>query len=481
MIYSYSNIQFRAADDRAIATGTSPYTLMERAGKALADAVLVAMEKQKALDVLFVCGSGNNGGDGFVAAQILYNKGIYVEVLCLATRLSPLCTTAMARYQGDLLGRIPRRRYGFIVDCIFGTGISRAPAGDEKELIDFINRSGAYVVSCDLPSGLSDGGVAYDPCVRANETVTIGLMKNALLLSDGADVAGKVTVGDIGIQPTSTGAEVWGKNDVKKFFPKKKSNSHKGTYGSSCIFAGEAFSGAAFLAAGACLKSGAGYTRLYVSEELFPSAVGKLPSCILRTYHSLDNEILDADSVGIGMGMGVTDRLYAMLSQLLFVYTGTLVIDADALNTLGAYGMDILKNKSCNVVLTPHPKEFSRLCGKSVRSILRDPIPSAKELAQAYGVTVLLKGNRTVITDGDRVAINATGSPALAKGGSGDVFSGLLTGTAARGIPPFEAACTAAYVFGRAGELAAEKMGEYAPDPSDVVEYIPHALKEIEE
>ena len=121
------------------------------------------------------------------------------------------------------------------------------------------------------------------------------------------------------------------------------------------------------------------------------------------------------------------------------------------------------------------------MCGKTVKWILRDPIPSAVELAQKYDVTVLLKGNRTVITDGKRIAINETGSPALAKGGSGDVFSGLLTGTAARGIPPFEAACTAAYVFGRAGELAASAMGEYAPDASDIVEYIPHALKEVEE
>ena len=481
MKYSYSNVQMRAADDRAIASGVSTLTLMERAGKKLARKVRETMQEIGSRDALFVCGGGNNGGDGFVAARLLAEAGEYVEVLCLAKHFSPACITVKARYKDDVLGRIPRRRYALIVDCVFGTGLSRPPEGDEKMLIDFINNSGAYVISCDLPSGLTDGGIAYEPCVVADETLTIGLYKNALLLSDGADVSGKITVGDIGIDPDERGAEVWELDDVKQYFPKKKSNSHKGSYGSACIFAGGAFSGAAFLSAGACLKSGAGYTRLYVTEELYASAVGELPSCVLNVFRTIDEDILKANSIAIGMGMGVSEELYRLLTQLLRLYTGTLVLDADALNTLAVYGADVLKTKSCNVIMTPHPKEFSRLSGKSVKMILRDPIPFATEYARRYGVTLLLKSNRSVITDGIRVAINETGSPVLAKGGSGDVISGFLAGTAARHIPPYEAACTAAFVLGRVGELAAKRMGEYAPDPTDIIELIPRVLMEISE
>ena len=479
MKYSYSNLQMRKADERTMQSGVPAEELMERAGRALAECVRNAMSRLGIGDALFVCGGGNNGGDGFVAARSLQETGEDVQVLCLADKFSPVCERVRTRYRGDCLGRIPRRRYAIIVDCIFGTGLSRAPEGNEKALIEFINHSGAYVIACDLPSGLAESGIAYEPCVRADETLTMALYKNALLLSDGADAAGKIEVADIGISSAEPGAEIWEEEDVKKYFPKRKSNSHKGSYGSACLLAGGAYSGAAFLSAGACLKSGAGYTRLYVTEELFPSAVGKLPACILRAFRAIDGEMLGSDCIALGMGTGVSERLYAYVDELLSAYTGTLILDADALNTVGAYGTDILKKAACKIVLTPHPKEFSRLSGKSVKEILSDPIGCAKAFAKEYGVTVLLKNNRSVITDGERVAINLAGSPALAKGGSGDVLSGFLAGTAARGIPPFEAACVAAFVCGKAGEIAAERMGEYSSDATDVIRFIPDVLLKI--
>ena len=152
MKYSYSNVQMRAADDRAIASGVSTLTLMERAGKKLARKVRETMQEIGSRDALFVCGGGNNGGDGFVAARLLAEAGEYVEVLCLAKHFSPACITVKARYKDDVLGRIPRRRYALIVDCVFGTGLSRPPEGDEKMLIDFINNSGADSPTAGLPT-----------------------------------------------------------------------------------------------------------------------------------------------------------------------------------------------------------------------------------------------------------------------------------------------------------------------------------------
>lgn len=472
MKYAYSNQQMRRFDEAAIAAGAPALMLMERAGKALAQAVSEACHRLGAGDVLFVCGGGNNGGDGFVAARMLHEAGEEVAVLCLAQKFSPDCAAVKSQYKGELLGRIPRRRYALIVDCLFGTGLARPVEGESAALVDFINGSGAYVIACDLPSGLMEGGIAGGTCVRADETVTMGQLKQALLLSDGADVAGKISMADIGIPAAENGAEVWENADVKAFFPRRRSNTHKGSYGTACILAGGAYSGAAFLAAGACLKSGAGYTKLCVSGELYPHAIGKLPAAVLREYKAIDGDILGADALAVGMGSGVSEQLYVYIAELLTNYTGTLVLDADALNTISAYGTEVLSKHACRVVLTPHPKEFSRLAECSVKEVLADPVGMAKEFAARFGVTVLLKNNRSVITDGVRVAVNPTGSPSLAKGGSGDVLSGLLVGTCARGVQPFEAACVASYLLGRAGELAAREMGEYAPDPSDTIAFL---------
>ena len=476
MKYAYSNEQMRRADAATIAAGTPSLILMERAGAALAEAVSAAMRARGAGDVLFVCGGGNNGGDGFVAARILQERGEEVAVLCLAKKFSADCEAVRAKYQGEVFGRIPRRRCALIVDCLFGTGLTRAIEGENAALVNFIMGSGAYVIACDLPSGLMEGGIAGSPCVAADETVTMGQCKQALLLADGADCAGRITVADIGISPVEAGAEVWENADVKALFPKRRSNSHKGTYGTATILAGGTYSGAAFLAAGACLKSGAGYTKLCVTEELFPYMIGRLPAVVLRPFKAIDGDILASDSIAIGMGTGISERLYAYLAELLGAYTGTLILDADALNTIATYGVEVLKEKSCRVIVTPHPKEFSRLTGKPVGEILANAVEGARSFAQENQLTVLLKNNRTIITDGARVAINPTGSPALAKGGSGDVLSGLLSGICARKIPPFEAGCAASFLLGRAGEIAASKMGEYSVDPSDVVHTIAEAI-----
>ena len=469
MKYCYSVEEMRSADRAAIEGGTPSLELMERAGTALADAVEAAMGRLGVSDALFVCGGGNNGGDGFVAARVLLERGKEAAVLCLAEKFSPDCAAEKARFSGEILSVIPRRRYALVVDCILGTGLSRAPEGAAKQLIEFCG-SASYVISADLPSGLSENGIALTPCVRADETVTMGLTKRCLLMADGPDVCGKVTLADIGIPPVSAGAELWEEKDVSACFPKRKSNTHKGAFGRACLFAAEVkYPGAVFLAAGACLRSGAGYTELVAEDALYSAAVGKLSSCVLRRFEALDGDILSADCIVLGMGAGVSERLYAYIAELMEAYTGTLVIDADGLNTLAKYGVEVLKHKSCRVILMPHPKEFSRLSGRSVGEVLSSAAEVAMGFAKEYGAVVALKNNRTLITDGERLALNLTGTPALAKGGSGDVLSGFLAGTCARGVPPFEAACVASYLFGKAGELAAEEFGEYSVTAEDVV------------
>ena len=270
--------------------------------------------------------------------------------------------------------------------------------------------------------------------------------------------------------------------DVAALFPKRKADLHKGNCGSAAILAGYGSLGAPLLAAGACLKSGAGYTHLWLPSAGNPDTdalrcavvAAKYPACIAEIYAG---EPFSADSVAFGMGAGAGDPQREMLELLLRRYEGgALVLDADALNMLGACGADLLRTKKCRAVVTPHPKEFSRLTGKPVDEIMRNFVGSAKRFANEYGVTVVLKSHRTVITDGERVAVNPTGSPALAKGGSGDTLAGFLAGTLARGLSPFEAAVASCYVCGRAGELAARDLGEYSPDAADVIGYLGPAI-----
>ncbi len=474
--YSYSEV--RAAEARAIGDGATVQSLMERAGKALADAAERAMLRLGVSDCLFVCGGGNNGGDGFVAARLLLARGYDAAVVCMAETFSPACLAAKQAFGGEIFSVLPRRRYPILLDCLFGTGLKRPAEGKEAALVSFLNDSRGYVIACDVPTGLAEGGKALPPAVRADETVCMGLLKQSLLLSDGADLAGDVSVAELGLAGEG-GAMVYEDADISSFFPKRRSNTNKSDYGTAAVMAGGAFSGAAFLSTGACLRSGVGYTKLFVIRRVYPYAIGKYPAAILREFSSIDGEILAADSIAIGMGTGVSERLYVHLNELFTSYTGTLVLDADALNSLAAYGVEILGKRSCRAVVTPHPKEFSRLTGLPVEEILRDPVRHAVEFSKRYGVVVVLKNNCTVIADGDRVAINPTGSPVLAKGGSGDVLSGLLAGTAARGVPPFEAAVCSCYLLGRAGELVAERMGEYAPDASDVIATLADAIRSV--
>ncbi len=488
---AYSFEEIRAAEARAIAAGETVSALMERAGLALADAVEAAMDRLHIPEALFVCGGGNNGGDGFTAARILRERGKDASVLCLSRTLSEGCAAAKAKFGGEVLGRMTRRRYPLAVDCVLGTGISRPPEGDAAVLIDFLC-SADYVIACDVPSGLKEGGIAFYKHVKADETVCMGGLKQALLLSDGADLAGKISVAEIGL-PLKGGAEVWGREDVRKFFPPKKSHSDKGDYGSVAILSTCNILGAPLLAAGAALKSGAGYTDLYMTSSSVPCGdaatiatfqtadelhralcAAKYPACRFSFY---DGEPVFAGAVAFGMGAGVGETTRTILEELFTTYrSGTLVLDADALNTLAMYGTERLKERECPVVITPHIKEFSRLTGRPTEEILSDPVSAAKAFSREYNVTVVLKNNRTVIAQGDRAAVSTAGSPVLAKGGSGDALAGFLAGTCARGVPPFEGAVVSCYLFGKAGELAAERMGEYAPDASDLIKFLPEAM-----
>ena len=485
--------QMRAADKYTIQQlGVSSQELMERAGAAIAEETEKLLRKIGGSRVLAVCGGGNNGGDGWCAARLLLEKGFCAAVYTLTDILSPDCAAQREKFGGEVYSAFPAEKFDVVIDAVFGTGFHGVPEGRFADAIARINASGAKVVSADIPSGLNGDEGSYSQCVNASLTVTIGEYKVGLLYANGPDVCGKTVRKEIGIEVAAPPfAELCGAEDFSKIFPPRKKNTHKGTYGRAAIVAGSrAYSGAPLLSAAAALRCGCGYTQLCVPEKIFPAYIGRLPEAILTSAPSengafrADEEFLRslcvANAIAVGMACGTSRALYDAVSFLLSEYRGTLILDADALNSLAEYGVDVLKEKSCRVVLTPHLKEFSRLCGASMEEVSRTGPALAKQFAAEYGAVVLLKSHVCFVTNGRSGRFVTEGTPALAKGGSGDVLSGIAVSLAARGVSAAESAACAAFLLGRAGRLAAEyPSNEYSVTASDVIENLPRAVASL--
>ena len=275
--------------------------------------------------------------------------------------------------------------------------------------------------------------------------------------------------------PIESSVEILDAGQIKNFYPKRAKNSHKGTYGSANIIAGsKKYPGAAVLSLNGAIRSGCGYVKLTSCEYVKSLLVTKIPQVIY-----LDEPDLSSHAIAVGMGMGATQATYDTVKSLLKNFNGSLIIDADGLNALSEFGIDILQDKNCKVILTPHIKEFSRLTKLSVEDILKSPVQICKEFSKKYGVTLLLKGAASIICEGDRVAINTRGTTALSKGGSGDILSGFMCGCLARGLEPFAAASCAAFTLGVAAEIASEEKTDYCATADDIIKNLHFSVKHL--
>lgn len=290
-------------------------------------------------------------------------------------------------------------------------------------------------------------------------------------------------------------AKLLTKEKIKALFPARNKNANKGDFGRVAIVGGSSeFAGSVFLAGSAALRGGAGYTALFVPEELLSAFYLKLPEAILYPSSAgkelcfeekYFEKLLSYDAIAFGMGAKNTDETLAAVQYLVSTYTGKLLLDADALNALsrlsGGEKRALFSHRECDVLITPHPKEFARLTGKTVEEIVQNPVDAAIAFSWDYGVSVLLKGSSSVIASGKKTAINEAGTPAQAKGGSGDLLSGLCASLMATGLPVFDAACAGAFLAGTAAELAVKETGENALLASDVVQKIGAATLKIQE
>lgn len=503
MKYVLTAAQMREADRFTIENlGVPSLQLMERAGAALYEQALSLAEAGK---ILLVAGGGNNGGDGFVAGRKLLLAGREVDAVLLSKRCTQECEINLSEYLmngGAVYDEIPEKEYALVLDCLFGTGYSYRE--DEKifaaiRKINALKRRGAKILSADLPSGVNgENGLVEGVAVDADVTLCIGEIKTGALFGDGMDYSGKLVRADIGIalpafDENGNGyAHILEDGEISSLILPRKRNSHKGTYGRATIVGGsEKYTGAAYLSTAAALRSGAGYTSLFTPANLLPLYALKLPEVLLSplndggrvAFNEKSYAQMPHGAIAYGMGMETSEAVALGAEYLLSHHHGTLILDADALNSLAEYSFDrfeeIFANKSCEVVVTPHVKEFARLLKTDVKTVLADGLHLAKEFARRYGVTVLLKGAATVITDGVRTAINVTGTAGQAKGGSGDVLSGAIAGLCASMLSAYDGACAAAFLCGRAAELATAEIGEYSLTPSDVIAYMGRAFLSI--
>ncbi len=281
---------------------------------------------------------------------------------------------------------------------------------------------------------------------------------------------------------------------AKSLLPPRFRDSHKGSYGRAAIVAGSMeYTGAAYLSAAACLRAGAGYTALYLPSKILPHYIVRLPEVLLRESNEGDRyafneekmgELLAYNAVAYGMGMGVSEAVFQGVKWLLANYEGRLILDADGLNSLAAYANNLpalLRQKKCEVICTPHVKEFSRLAKREVEEVLQGGVAYAKLFADLHGVTLLLKNALSTITDGERTTLNVTGNSGQAKGGTGDVLSGVLAGLCAQGLSAYDSAALGSYLVGKAAELGAREMGEYSLTASDIIAYLGKAFLFVSE
>jgi hydroxyethylthiazole kinase-like uncharacterized protein yjeF len=488
--------------------------LMENAGRESVETLKRKFPELASQKIVIFAGRGNNGGDGFVMARHLLNMGGNVWVLLLG-KITELKTDAkinaeIAQKIGVEINEINAdnfqsfdhrlRHSDLVIDAIFGTGLSKPATGFYAEVFEKINSLQKFVVAVDIPSGVdSDSGCLIGPHVEANLTLALAQLKRSHATSPTAGVMGNIERIDIGIPQKAIASqslkvEMVEPQDITSLFPKRSDHSHKGDYGHVLVVAGsKGKGGAAGLTALGALRAGCGLVTLALPEscqravEFNPLEVMTvaLPETTNGTLSACAKDLLleqlkGKSAMAMGPGISTDPETVQLLKEFLPSVKIPLVIDADAVNCLAQFG-DLKSLKLHDAILTPHPKEMSRISGLSVAEIQANRIESASRFAKENELTLILKGARTLIAFPDgSVSVNPTGNPGMATAGSGDVLTGVIAGLIAQGLEPRSAAIAGVYLHGLAGDIYAhEKGSEISLVAGDLLNNLPKSLKRI--
>ena len=495
MRYLLTAEQMKSGDEQTINDiGVPSMVLMERAA-------LKSVEAMEAAGIdcsrpLIVCGSGNNGGDGFAIARLLHLRGCHVNVIFIGKEASRSDETRLQMHilkkYGVSIGKtIDVREYSVVIDALFGIGITREITGQYADVIDQMNRMTGKKVAIDIPSGIhAASGQIMGMAFRADLTVTFACEKLGTILFPGGQYAGKTMVADIGIDSSMFRDNpdvcyTYEPADLSLIMPRRQADSHKGTYGKVLMITGsDGMAGAAWLSAKAAYETGAGLVQIYTARENQIILQTLLPEAIIRPYISFDSEelrqLIDwADVVTIGCGLGQGGIAAKLMRETAGYCKKPCVIDADGLNLL-AGKTELIKNGS--FLLTPHMKEMSRLIKQPVKEIAGRRFEAGQALTRDLGVVCVLKDARTLVTaPGQPVYLNTSGNAAMAKAGAGDVLTGVITGLLAQGMTLSEAGRVGVYLHGLTGDAAKNRKGSYSVSATDLINMISSVLKEAEE
>ncbi|MGH2692397.1 MAG: NAD(P)H-hydrate dehydratase [Actinomycetota bacterium] len=508
MIPLLTSAETQALDRETEERGTPVDILMERAGVAVARAASQMAGGAYGCRAVVICGKGNNGGDGIVAARHLVRWGMAVDVFLLADaaalrdpargKLAALEREGVPARPGDR-GSMFRAldRADVAVDAIFGTGFRGEPEGEYVEAIEALNDGPAPVVAVDVPSGVEgDTGAVRGVAVGADVTVALGAPKVGDVLLPGGAHAGVLEIADIGFPPDLLRSEISlvEAADVAGWLPSRPRDAHKRSTGVVLVVAGSArMTGAPRLVAEGALRTGAGLVTIAVPEPILPAVqAGSLEATFLGLPATPEGTISEAawdvivsdlgrfDAIALGPGLS-TDEVTASFARRLVIESDVPVVaDADALNAFEGHASELARRRAAGVI-TPHEGEFGRLFGMPSSEVMEDRVGFARKAASETGGVVLLKGPHTLVArPGGEVRVNTTGGPVLATAGTGDVLTGAIAALLARGLDPADAASAAAYVHGIAGEMAGRISGE-GTLASDVARLLPSAALGLRE
>lgn len=459
--------------------------LMDTAARGVADAVVNSPRKGKTAVLI---GGGNNGGDGLALMRILKLKGLEsIGILCCDPER--LKGDALLNYRIAANMHLPMTENlselcnaDIIVDGLFGTGLDRRIEGRAYDAIELANSCSAYRIAIDIPSGMSgDTGEIFGTVFKADETVTVQCIKRGLIVTKNRECVGRITVCPIGCIPEDVMAQfskekLIDNEFVKACLPDRRIVSNKGNFGRTLIIAGSpGMSGAALMASTAALRVGSGLVNAVVPDSIVQAFCVRPEIMVNADSNSdIDSYISKASAVGIGCGSGndikIKNKLYeALMSRK------PCVIDADAINIMGPELISLLHE---NCVLTPHPGEMSRLIHTDIKAVIEHPVETAMSFSEKHGAVLLLKSAASVIAAPDgRIRYNISGNPGLAKGGSGDVLTGIISGLLAQGLNAFDAASCGAYLLGQSADTALALLKNRALIAGDVIDSIAETIK----
>lgn len=493
--------EIKRVEENAFASGLTEEGLMHAAGSACFAKIMKLLPDIKTKKAAVFCGNGKNAGDGFVIAELLHKSSVDT-VIVLADR-QPELREPLMYYTSAVNAGVRAVKFDdydmdcdVIVDCIFGIGFNGVPRSPFERVIDSVNESGALVISIDTPGGTNASDGSAQKAVKADFTIAISCLKYCHVLPPSNALCGDVSVVGIGIPEKcfdGAYAKTIDKAGVKKSFPVRDKNSHKGSCGHQLNICGSyLMPGAAVICAGAALRAGAGLVKCAFPKSVYQVMASSLSQPVFKPLCENEEKTLSmgavndilceldwADCIAVGCGLGNNDDIQVIVSQVIKNSPVAVVLDADGINALSPF-IDIIKDRKAPLIITPHPAEMARLIGESIQYVQSNRAAVAGAFAKENDCIVVLKGANTVVTDGKEIFFNTTGNPGMSMGGTGDMLTGMLAAFVSQGMAPFDAAKAAVYIHGLCGDITAAELSQRGMTVDDMLSLLGALMSDFE-